>query len=336
MRELDNALKLQKQKDEIDNLEAEVLLRKKEQSHVKCGTNPNIETESDRVNGTRFNPLAAPRNSVNDWLNDPANDLKPSAARVPNNTPHIDKCSYVPPATNYRPNGYSGVSHENPRHHRQQPSDAALFRRALLENRMPAPKQLEFDGNPRTFLAFLASFKTNIERKLTDDDDDVALKLTYLIQHCVRDAKYLMDDCAMLEPRHGFETAMNRLHERYGKAHEHVIARSYIESVTEGPPVKQYDVKALVKLKDDMVKCQSVLSLLKFSSDLDCTGTLKSVLGRLPECFHMRWAKRAVKILDGGRTARFSDLVDFVQKEANIYSSQYGQFYCEQHLDETD
>ena len=154
---------------------------------------------------------------------------------------------------------------------------------------MPAPKQLEFDGNPRTFLAFLASFKTNIERKLTDSDDNAALKLTYLLQHCVGDAKYLIDDCAMLEPRQGFETAMGRLRDRYGKAH--VIARSYIESVTEGPPIKQYDFNALVKLKDDMVKCQSVLSLLKFTSDLDCTGTLKSVLERLPDCFHVKWAR---------------------------------------------
>ena len=28
-------------------------------------------------------------------------------------------------------------------------SEAALFRRALIENRMPAPKQLEFDGTPK-------------------------------------------------------------------------------------------------------------------------------------------------------------------------------------------
>ena len=42
-------------------------------------------------------------------------------------------------------------------------SDAALFSRALLENRMPVPKQLEFDGNPKTFMAFLASFRPTLK-----------------------------------------------------------------------------------------------------------------------------------------------------------------------------
>ena len=343
-RELDNAQKLQKQKDEMNNLQAEVQLREKVQIRADRGNNSDLETESDRCDVTRFiksapkhkippETFSGRRNPVKDWLSNPANDMTSSAIRV-TNTPQIEKLGNVPAVTNSRPNGYSGVSHEKPNSHRQEPSDAALFRRALLENRMPAPKQMEFDGNPRTFLAFLASFKTNIERKLTDNDDDAALKLTYLLQHCVGDAKYLIDDCAMLEPREGFETAMERLRESYGKGH--VIARSYIESVTTGPPIKMYDFKALVKLKNDMVKCQSVLSLLKFSSDLDCTETLKSIVKRLPDCFHVKWTRRAVKILDGGRSVRFSDLVEFVRKEANIYSSQFGQLYCEEHVGEDD
>ena len=207
-------------------------------------------------------------------------------------------------------------------------SDVSLFRRALIENRMPTPKQLEFDGNPKTFKAFLASFKTNIESKLNEDtEDDAALKLTYLLQHCTGDAKYLIEDCAMLDPFIGFDTAMERLQERYGQGH--VIARSFIESVTKGPTIKLNDVAALTKLQIDMVKCQSVLSRLEFTSDLDSTGTLASIIVRLPDSFQLKWARRSTKILQGGRDTKFSDLVAFVKEECFVYNSKFGQMYAE-------
>ena len=207
-------------------------------------------------------------------------------------------------------------------------SDAALFSRALLENRMPVPKQLEFDGNPKTFMAFLASFRTNIERKLSDEnEEDASLKLTYLLQHCTGRAKDLIDDCAMLDPVEGFETAMDRLHESYGQGH--VIARSYIESVTKGPVIKLNDVGALEQLRNDMVKCQSVLSRLEFTSDLDSTGTLESIIQRLPDTFQLKWARRAAKILKSGRDTLFADLVEFIREESSVYNTKFGSAYAE-------
>ena len=174
----------------------------------------------------------------------------------------------------------------------------------------------------------MASFKTNIESKLNEDTEaDAALKLTYLLQHCTGDAKYLIEDCAMLDPFIGFDTAMERLQESYGQGH--VIARSFIESVTTGPAIKLNDVAALTKLKIDMVKCQSVLSCLEFTSDLDSTGTLASVINRLPDSFQLKWARRATKILQSGRDTKFNDLVAFVKAECIVYNSKFGQMYAE-------
>ena len=99
----------------------------------------------------------------------------------------------------------------------------------------------------------------------------------------------------MLDRREGFETVTERLHDKYDKGH--VIARFYLECVTTGLPIKQNDLKALVKLKDGMLKFQSVLSMVKISSDLDCAATLKFDLERLPDCFFVRWARPAVKVL---------------------------------------
>ena len=131
----------------------------------------------------------------------------------------------------------------------------------------------------------------------------------------------------MLDPVEGFETAMNRLHESYGQGH--VIARSYIESVTKGPVIKLNDVGALEQLRNDMVKCQSVLSRLEFTSDLDSTGTLESIIQRLPDTFQLKWARRAAKILKGGRDTLFVDLVEFIREESSVYNTKFGSAYAE-------
>ena len=397
-RELDNALKLKKQKDEMENLQAELRLREREEVRTELGS--DYDSDSDRVDVTKPDSNApkygqqleseqdaelqkilqvitdkqalsgpAPRDSVRDWLNDsdgkslaPTDHRKPQIGYAPQqanvwpskSAPTTDVCenmrsAYVPPTNSHdvpRRDAYYDRPMHDEKHSLSKPSqrvlqesasqpqttpmsDAALFSRALMEQRLPTPKQLEFDGNPKTFKAFLASFKTNIESKLTANNDaDSALKLTYLLQHCTGKAKDLIDDCVMLEPTDGFHTAMERLHECYGKSH--VIARSYIESVTKGPAIKLNDISALEQLKNDMVKCQSVLSRLEFGSDLDSSGTLSLIVKRLPDAFRFKWLRRASKILDGGRSTKFCDLVTFVKEESNIYNSSFGQEYADE------
>ena len=84
-----------------------------------------------------------------------------------------------------------------------------------------------------------------------------------------------------------------------------MIARSYIDGVTKGGLIKPNDVKALIKLADDMRKCQNVLAELRFASDLDSTGTIESIMDRLPETLQNQWVKRSNKILDDGREPTF-------------------------------
>ena len=55
------------------------------------------------------------------------------------------------------------------------------------------------------------------------------------------------------------------------------------------------DVEAIVQLADDMEKCQTVLSQLKFASDLDSTGTLRSIVERLPDCLQTRMGEALVQ-----------------------------------------
>ena len=104
-----------------------------------------------------------------------------------------------------------------------------------------------------------------------------------------------------------------------------------INSVTKGGDIKLNDVEALVQLALDMGKCQTVLSELQFTSDLDSTGTILGIVRRLPDSFQTPWIRSSNKILKSGREANFSDLTKFVEERADEYSSLYGQSYAEQH-----
>ena len=109
-------------------------------------------------------------------------------------------------------------------------SDAASFGQALLENRLPKPKILTFDGDSKRYKIFMASFLTNIDRMLDVNDDQ--MKLTLLLQHCEGDALDQIEDCVMLPADKGYAEALQRLEKTFGKSH--LIARSYIEGVTSG------------------------------------------------------------------------------------------------------
>ena len=92
-----------------------------------------------------------------------------------------------------------------------------------------------------------------------------------------------------------------------------------------GGVLKLNDIEALVQLADDMEKCETVLSELNFKSDLDSTGTIESILARLPDSFQTKWVSRSVKIFNQGREPTFADLTAFVVDRAEEYNSKYGQ-----------
>ena len=206
----------------------------------------------------------------------------------------------------------------------QGQTEAALFSRVLQENRLPKPKMMSFDGDPKRYKLFMASFRNNVEARLDGDDQ---LKLTLLLDQCTGEAFELIEECVMLKPDEGYRTAIEKLERRFGKSH--LIARSYIDGVKKGESINPNDVKALVKLADDMRKCQNVLTELRFASDLDSTGTIESILDRLPESLQNQWIKKSSKILNMGREPTFQDLTMFVEERADDVNSKYGQYIAE-------
>ena len=125
----------------------------------------------------------------------------------------------------------------------------------------------------------------------------------------------------MLPPKIGYETAINRLQERFGAPYR--IADSFVESLLNGPVVKPNDVEGLGK-------CQSILGQLQFQSNLGSTDTLKQVAHRMPNYLYAKWVDVAADILANNKQPRFFDLVNFIKARARVASTLFGRDYATQ------
>ena len=182
---------------------------------------------------------------------------------------------------------------------------------------------MSFDGDPKKYRLFISSFKHNIENRVSDP----SLRLSYLIDCCSGDAHDLIVTCAELPPDDGYREAQKRLKESYGE--NDIVARAYTELLKNGPSVKESDVDGIVALARDMVNCDTVLSRMHFSSDLNASGTIRDIVKRLPRADQAKWKEKALTIMEHGRLPAFSDLTAFVKYRARAASTMYGRDFAE-------
>ena len=189
---------------------------------------------------------------------------------------------------------------------------------------LPKPELLTFDGNAKKWTAFRNSFVTGIANRVQDP----ALRLSYLIQHCSGEAKKSILDCVLLDPDEGYDEAMSILTKRFGS--NHLIARSYIEDLTQGPKIGANDVEALVRFTTDLRNAKIVLTQLEFTSDMNSHETMRLLVKRLPYALGSKWVEKAADILERGREPKYSDLVDFMEVRARVSSTMYGREHANQ------
>ncbi len=191
-------------------------------------------------------------------------------------------------------------------------------------NEMPRPEIITFDGNPIDYFRFTHSFDTNISARTKDNRQ----KLSYLIQYCSGDAKEAIVDCVFMEPEAGYMTARDILKRQFGSPH--IISRSYIKSLKEGPQVKPNDSIGLSRLSMQMERCEITLDHMGYSSDINSTDTILTISRRLPFYLRMKWAEKADTIIEQNREPAFKDLVNFVKRSARVASTLYGQDIADQ------
>ena len=183
---------------------------------------------------------------------------------------------------------------------------------------LPKPELLTFSGKPIDYCKFIKNFETNVESKVSDNQ----MKLSYLIQYCKGEARSSIEDCVLLDKQDGYKRARDILYSRYGRSH--MIARSYVDKLVYGEPIKASDVDVLSALALEMQKCEITLSQLGFVSDIDNSDSLRRIVKRLPTYLRVKWVDVAHSIMESGREPRFSDLSKFIDQKVRVANSTYG------------
>jgi len=184
---------------------------------------------------------------------------------------------------------------------------------------LPKPELLTFSGNPMDYCKFILNFKTNIESQVQDP----RLRLSYLIQFCCSDAKFAIEDCVVLPPLEGYARAREILKNRYGKSH--LVARSHVDRLVNGPSIRSNDVQGLMNLSLDMEKCELTLSQLGYTSDINNTEHLRKIVRRLPHHAKSKWVDYASTIIEQGSEPTIRDLMRFKQQRAAVANTMYGR-----------
>ena len=192
-----------------------------------------------------------------------------------------------------------------------------------FENKMPPHSSLvpgprlkldTFNGDVLKYLTFKRKFIRMIENEYLDFD----IRFAFLEQACVGRAQQVIAGLSCLEDREqAYNMAWSRLDKRFGNRNK---LMSLVEQDLEGPPIKEWDAKALIDLSDKMYKCETSFFGWRESHLLNNDDLLQKVFQRLP----YKLKSQFVSIFDKG-SGTFTQLRELVENSASEADTAYGQ-----------
>ena len=176
--------------------------------------------------------------------------------------------------------------------------------------RLPPTELPKFNGDPLKYHQFIKRFKSLVDKPTVSDAD----KLDRLYEACTDKAQIAVDASLNIDdPAEGYRDAMQRLKDRFGNPVK--ISQAWITRV-----LNESDVKTCDQLRDfaDLLRgCRDTLAALDCLGELDNRRTLAEIVKKLPYDVKGRWLGENYRITNEGRLPKLSDVVQFVEKEAD-------------------
>ena len=184
----------------------------------------------------------------------------------------------------------------------------------IKSNAAPKPDLDDFYGDPLEYLYFRANFKEVVESAIPDERG----RLTRLIKYTQGDAKELIKHLVHADPAKCYTKALSLLDKEYGNPH--LISCSYLKQLRQWKAIKEDDAPSFKKLYRFLLKCQTYKDTGQLK-ELDSTDMIKLIVSKLHTSYQRRWTRKAVEARrNHGHEADFSDLVKFMEGEAEILS----------------
>ena len=178
----------------------------------------------------------------------------------------------------------------------------------------------KFSGNPLDYRRFLRQFTTKILNNTEDFDE----RLNYLEQFTSGEAHQVVAGYSYLDAERGYTIAMHELEERYGDPE--VIATAFVKRALNWQTIKPDNAKAFDEFSIFLTECEYAVNSIEAVRILEYSENIRKILAKLPYRMHDRWRSLVQDLKMKGYTPKFSNLVQFVRKEAkNLNDPVYGQ-----------
>ena len=178
---------------------------------------------------------------------------------------------------------------------------------------LPSPRVPLFDGNPLEYHNFIRAFENIIETKVISNSE----RLYYLEQFTTGQARELVKSCHHMTAERSYQEARALLKRNYGN--EYRIAAAYMEKVLKWPDIKPEDNQNLHRFSILLVCCKNVMDGNEFMTKFDNPENINKIVQKLPFGLRSSWRRYVDEITEvKRRLVTFTDLADFVEKEARI------------------
>ena len=210
---------------------------------------------------------------------------------------------WIPSKSTPRVKNYDLVNRNTP----VVPSESISIVRELNKPQIDIQK---FDGNPMLFNGFKRQFQARIESNTASYDE----RLTYLLQFTLGEPHRIVKGFSHLDAETGYTASMNELQDRYGEPD--VIANSFVRKALDWPVVKQDNPKALDDFSIFLTECLYAVQNVDEVRVLEYSDNMKTLVRKLPFNLQDKWRNIVYETKSQRRTLLFSQLVDFVKREA--------------------
>ena len=195
---------------------------------------------------------------------------------------------------------------------RQNVITEMLVKQQAMSN-LPSKDIPVFTGDPLTYKSFIRAFEHAVDSKI----DGMKDKLYYLEQYTSGEPQELVRSCEHMSSDRAYNEARRLLQRHYGD--ELKIANAYLDKALKWPQIKSEDGKALRAYALFLVGCRNTMDDIEFMEEMDNPTNMRVVVSKLPYKLKEKWRTTAFEIHEKGRgRARFSNLVDFIDRQAKV------------------
>ena len=135
---------------------------------------------------------------------------------------------------------------------------------------VPRAEIITFNRDPLEYCQFIHNFNVNIASLINDP----CRRLVYLIQYCQGEAKQVIENCCMYEPKCGSKKAREIFYHQFGRPH--IVAQAHVNQLIKGQMMNPTDGS------DQMLKCDITLTQTGYDANLNNSEMLLKITDRLP------------------------------------------------------